>query len=513
MQSVLRDASEIFEDVEVTIQQPTKEDEEKFSKRVDGWVKPSKNSESKKQSDSDIIAKEEPQLPRITPEMLPSNISEWVRDVCERIESPFEIGVVTALTLIGSLIGNKVGIRPKQKDNWTEFPNLWGMIIGDPSIKKTPVYKEMYKAVAKLEADENRAYNEKAEVYNTEMELYKNKKKELLKNEDLEALQELTEPERPKHKRYATGDGTIEAIADILKNNPNGLLVARDELDGFLKSMDKQGREGDRTFYLEGWSNGSFTVDRIGRGHSFIPKLTLSVLGNIQPSIIQRYVYEAVQGHKADGFLQRFQLTVFAEAQELKGVDRYPNKEAKDRFYNTIESIAKADFFRGSNQDEFSDSRFYRFETDAQSIFNEWYLKNAKEASNAFNDALKGHLSKYPKLFTSLALIFHICELAETKEEKYNNSISRTNTQRAYELVEVLKAHAYKLYSTYELQEAKKDERADNILKYIDANTLPVYFRDVTHKVNGKPSKKEISEAIKGIYKFAGSQIVSKYSR
>ena len=293
---------------------------------------------------SHIIAESESHLPKITPDMLPDSIGNYVKDVCERIESPFEIGAVTALTLIGSLIGNKVGIRPKAKDNWTVVPNLWGMIIGKPSIKKTPVYSELYKAIRKMEIEANEKYSEELKSYESAFEMYQTSKKELLKNKNKEeiSLETLVKPELPKRERYATSDATIEAIADILSYTPKGLLVTRDELSGFLKGMEKAGKEGDRAFYLEGWNGtGHHTVDRIMRGNTFIPRLTLSVLGNIQPSMIQEYVYEAVKGKRADGFLQRFQLCVFVDAIEQKGVDRFPDKASRELYYNIIGYIGE----------------------------------------------------------------------------------------------------------------------------------------------------------------------------
>ncbi len=461
--------------------------------------------------DNHIVAKNDTKLPKITPDMLPISISGWVKDVCERIESPFEIGAVTALTLIGNLIGNKVGIRPKAKDNWTVVPNLWGMIIGKPSIKKTPVYGELYKAVSRLEVEATKQNEEALKDYEIEFEVYKAKIKEAKKEDNLEKLKALEEPKKPSKTRYATSDGTIEAIADIISGNPNGLLITRDELSGFLKMMDKAGKEGDRAFYLEGWNGtSSFSVDRIMRGSTYIPKLTLGVLGNIQPSIIKEYVYEAVQGGKADGFLQRFQLSVFVDAIEQKGVDRYPNKEQRDIFYSIVESIAKAEYFKGSQTDEFDDTSFYRFKDDAQVIFNDWYISNAKEAQTAFNEAMEGHLSKYPSFVASLALIFHICDIATDKEGKFNYSIGKENIVKALKLVEVFKAHAERLYSTFEIEEQKRDERADKVLSFIGSKALPIKFRDVTQGAGGKPSKTEILKAVKGIYKTAGSQIISK---
>jgi hypothetical protein len=119
-------------------------------------------------------------------------------------------------------------------------------------------------------------------------------------------------PEPPTLRRYKTEDATVEKIGDLLIENPQGILNHRDELSGWFRSLDKQGREGDRAFYLESWNGtGSFDVDRIGRGSIHIPALCLSILGGIQPGPLSSYVYQAVQGEQgADGLLQRFQLLI-----------------------------------------------------------------------------------------------------------------------------------------------------------------------------------------------------------
>lgn len=38
------------------------------------------------------------------------------------------------------------------------------------------------------------------------------------------------EREKPTRRRYRTGDATPEAVAQILEENPRGILLARDEL-------------------------------------------------------------------------------------------------------------------------------------------------------------------------------------------------------------------------------------------------------------------------------------------
>lgn len=470
------------------------------------------------QKDTQIIANDGENIPQkwtpepITPDMLPPSIRVWVQDVCERIESPFEIGAVSALCFIGNLIGSKVGVRPKQRDNWTNTPNLWGMVIGAPSIKKTPVYSELFKSIGRLQKEAENDFTKDFEIFEVESELHAKQWKEAVKEGDEEALKTLkdSKPKKPRKRRYTTQDGTIEAITDIIKENPNGLLISRDELSGWLKQMDKVGREGERSFYLEGWNGtNSFSVDRVMRGSIFLPRLTLGVIGNIQPSIIKEYVYEAVKGNKADGFLQRFQMAIYAEPIEQTLIDRAPNRTARKSFDEVINYVARDDEFEGALSDDFSEIPFYHFNDEAQSIFNEWYLDNANEAKGAFNEALEGHLSKYPKLFTSLALIFHICDIAGGRSFD-NTKIDKRNAERALSLTNALKSHAYKLYSTFEIEEEKRDATTDKIMLYLADKVLPVKIRDVTLKAGGKPTKGEIERSIKGHYSLSGSNIIKR---
>jgi putative DNA primase/helicase len=77
----------------------------------------------------------------------------------------------------------------------------------------------------------------------------------LANQEPPEALQEPVEPARrappPVELRYLVNDTTVEKLGEVLNQNPNGLLLFRDELSGFLHTMDRRGHENDRAFYCE----------------------------------------------------------------------------------------------------------------------------------------------------------------------------------------------------------------------------------------------------------------------
>ncbi len=79
------------------------------------------------------------------------------------------------------------------------------------------------------------------------------------------------------------------------------MLVVRDELTGWLAQLDKQGREGERGFFLQAWNgDGGFTIDRIGRGSIHVPAVCVSLLGNIQPGRLRGYLSEVLEGGPTD---------------------------------------------------------------------------------------------------------------------------------------------------------------------------------------------------------------------
>ena len=185
---------------------------------------------------------------------------------------------------LSSVIGRQLGIYPKQKDNWLVVPNLWGGVVARPGFFKSPAIAEAMKPLENLAKRARQEFEAGQVIAKAKEEVLKAKiegLKETIKksarkgnHHELDALQSELEAAIKEQdgvevfeKRYKTNDATIEKLGCLLKENENGLLVLRDELYGWLKGLNKQGREGDREFYLEAWNGyGSYSVDRIGRG-------------------------------------------------------------------------------------------------------------------------------------------------------------------------------------------------------------------------------------------------------
>ncbi|MBM4222323.1 MAG: DUF3987 domain-containing protein, partial [Gammaproteobacteria bacterium] len=214
--------------------------------------------------------------------------------------------------------------------------------------------------------------------------------------------------------------------------------VVRDELSGWLMSLNKQGREGDRPFYLESWNGyGSYTVDRIGRGTVHVPALCLSILGGIQPDKLEKMIMQSLSGND-DGLLQRFQLLVCPQIKkEWTNNDTPPNVSAEKAVTQLLEKLYDVHL---SSIDDFIG---IHFDSDAQQIFDRWreQLEILLRSNNIDNVSYESHIAKYRSLAPSLALIFQLVETGPT-----SCSVDKKNIQLAIKWCDFLQDHAKKIY-------------------------------------------------------------------
>jgi hypothetical protein len=412
-----------------------------------------------------------PPVDALDPAMLPDPVRGWIVDVSERMQIPPDFAAAGAVVVAGSLIGRKVGIHPKRQDDWLVVPNLWGAVVGRPSLLKSPALTEVMKPLTRLVAEAYEEYQRAMLTYEMDVMVadatkaalkdeLKKAAKEVARSKDRSKLDDIVRrsrdteaPEEPGLRRYKTEDATVEKISEILLENPRGILVHRDELSGWLRNLDKQGREGDRSFYLESWNGtGSFDVDRIGRGSLHVPALCLSILGSIQPGPLSTYVYQATQGEKGDdGLLQRFQLLVWPDpSPSWRNVDRWPDTEAKNRAYEIfkrLDSLDPEDFGTGGHDEEGIPA--VRFTDEAQEVFDRWRDElEVRLRTTELPPPLESHLAKYRSLMPSLALIYQLIEFVDGTTE--GGAVGVKPTLQAAAWCEYLETHATRLYSSAE---------------------------------------------------------------
>ena len=392
-------------------------------------------------------------LPPVDPfdaDLLPVALRAWVMDIAHRMQCPPDFPAVAALVALSSLIGARAVIQPKARDDWQVVPNLWGAVVGRPGVKKSPALSEALKPLNRLQAKEFEFWQAAHGAWALDCKVAamqgegNEKKAKRMASKDPAAARALLEPvdtpAEPTARRLIVNDATVEKLGELMQQNPWGTMTYRDELYGLLTSLDKQGQEGSRAFYLQSYDgNQGYTFDRIARGTVHIPRVCLAMIGGIQPGRIQEYVRGAVAGGSADdGLLQRFGLTVWPDVVgEYVHVDQWPNTQSKQTAWAVFERLAQLEAASDT------EPTVWRFDDAAQALFVEWLVPFEIELrGDDLHPAMVSHLSKYRKLIPALALVFALIDTADS-----GGVIHEAELIRALAWGEYLRTHANRLYA------------------------------------------------------------------
>ena len=248
--------------------------------------------------------------PRLPLELLDEPLAEIIVSLAEAKGAPPDYVLASVLSSAASLIGNAVWVEAWR--GWQEPTALWMGLVGAPSAGKSPACDPALSVLRGIENDRLQDFEEELRRYATDIEAARvaadawKRDVETAHKEDVPAPlkpDSAQEPEVPPRPRAVVMDTTTEELASVVAANPKGLLVFRDELSGFLGGHGRYGGDADRPFYLEAYGGRPFSVDRRKNLKPIrIPRLTLSVLGGIQPDRLNSLLFKTDD----DGLAARF---------------------------------------------------------------------------------------------------------------------------------------------------------------------------------------------------------------
>src|SRR5262245_4226888 len=93
---------------------------------------------------------------RLAPTLIPEPYRAWNRDVALRLQCPIEFVAAAAIVMTAAVVGASCGIKPKRHDDWLVIPNLWGGIVGQPGMLKSPAIAEALRPLGRLAAEAGR---------------------------------------------------------------------------------------------------------------------------------------------------------------------------------------------------------------------------------------------------------------------------------------------------------------------------------------------------------------------
>jgi putative DNA primase/helicase len=364
-------------------------------------------------------------VPALARDMLPQPMADYIEDISQRLSISLDLPAGAVLATVGAAVGRSIQIQPQAPGNpWTIPPNLWCCLIAESGWGKSPVISAALKPLFDIQAHYNRQNTEATKHHTALIRAYKRSADEGGES-----------PEPPALKRLYTNNSTAEALHNIARDNPRGLLLLTDELPKLWDALDSPSNSQAKGFFLQSWNgNDEITLDRIGRGQNLSAVVCLSQLGGAQPDLVDRYL----RGMEADGWIQRFGLMLYPNLSSAYVLNRTAeNRRAREVMDRLIDGLCNL---------RAAEMRVVQFDSDVQTLYDRWLesLVNRQRFSDE-DPALVSHFVKFQSLMPQLALSFEIAKNPAA------NTVGAASTELALRWVRgYLDAHAKRVYGLTE---------------------------------------------------------------
>lgn len=336
-------------------------------------------------------------------EDLPTIFREMAEELSAALPIAKELVACAGLAAAAGAIGRSRMIQVKP--GWNEPTNLWMALVNPPGQMKTPSLTQMVAPIHKLQRDAAETYRLEKSQHEDEIEVYEAARSQY-RNKKLDELP--PKPSRPVMKRFSTVDVTVEKLSVLLDENPRGILVVRDELTGWVKAFNqyKGGKGADKSFWLSAWAGAPHTVDRQGKDPIFIEHPTVSVVGNIPPTILG----ELNADSEDDGFLHRI-LFCNPDPIKVRWSDQAVSEKTRQEYHKELETLSALGMrtTMGDDGTEREEPKVLPLDCEAQRLYVEWHDDHYRKTEDIkFNHSLGGFHHKLKGYCARFALIHQL---------------------------------------------------------------------------------------------------------
>lgn len=310
-------------------------------------------------------------------------------------------GIVTA----AAMLTDDVRLCVTSRSSWFESARVWGVVIGGPGSGKSPGLKAAQAPLFALHRD---LLGEWERAHGAE------------------------DDDPPPQPGIYTSDATTEALAEVLRDNPRGILYTVDELSSWLESHDayRNGSGKDRGEWLRLYDGGPHQVNRIRRGKFYVPNWGASLLSATTPVALRKLAPKLPD----DGLLQRLLLVVVRSRElpdsDMLRIETKAQTEAWDVALRRLYALPDA---------------VVHLSADARGIFEDEQAE-LHRLTQAYEDAhpsYAAHLAKRAAMLARLALIFHALEAPAVTD-----NVSGATMQRAVHFMRRQERHAMAVYAS-----------------------------------------------------------------
>lgn len=345
------------------------------------------------------------------PTLTRQTIESWHR--CSNL--PTEYFGLAILSAASTLIGNKVKVKVNHQ--WSESPMIYGAILGPNGIGKSAVWDYALSPVTNIQNENNRELVDRLQEYKEEL------------GERSMSKRSTGDLEEPRERLVMVENTTMEYLYEAMWYNPNGLLLHRDELKGWLMSMNQYRAGDDLQVFLEIWNNKTKSR-RIKSNSYYIERTFLGILGAIQPSLIRSL---ATGENVANGLFQRFLYAYPYYFSRGEYNESEPDPGIQNRYINYMRYLHDMPSKIVVPQSKYDKPGFEYITIEMTPEAKREWIKHHNYISSAYNEQedenAAGVISKQDRYCARLALVIRFIRLAEVNHKYDEISVKPEEVQ------------------------------------------------------------------------------------
>jgi hypothetical protein len=413
-------------------------------------------------------------------EALPAPIAEYVRQAAAALGCDPAYVALPCLAVAAGMIGYTRALRLKR--TWRAPCVLWTLVVADSGSLKTPAFRHATDYLFTLQKRLDTEYKRKLAEYVEAKEKWAAAVKAA---KDGKGDHPGDEPEPPVQRTVFTSDATIEAIAELIGDNPRGLVVSCDELAGWLGSFVRyKGKAGgtDLPRWLSMHSAGGFAYHRKtgDRRRIVVPHAAVSIAGGIQPGILAR----VLAGDFIEAGLAGRLLMAMPPRPAKVWSEMEIDPDTEKRYHELLESLYAL---------EFDDSEPYILKPspEAKTAWVRWFEAWGREQAAAEGE-LAAAFSKLEEAAARFALIHHVATRFDQNQSDLG-PVEVESMEAGIALARWFGAEARRVYAA--LAEDEEQRATRKLVEHIRARGGRITARELQRSNSRKYPSAEAAEA------------------
>ena len=222
--------------------------------------------------DLGILEEKRGLVPLFPLDLLPEPWRDWSGNTASSTGAPTDYVVQSVLAALAGLCG--AGARVRITPTWSEPLVLWQAAVGETSSGKSRALATMRGLLGVIE-EERRAHDDERRERHAERAAKA-------------GIAKLFVP-----SQVVSADSDVDVLAGIVRGNPRGVILWRDELSSWLG----ESADADRACWLQAWAAAGVTLDRPrSKAALRLQSFPVGILGTLQSDRLKEALQEGDDG-------------------------------------------------------------------------------------------------------------------------------------------------------------------------------------------------------------------------